>query len=117
MEIHRRNNGSIQGLSFSKGDDARPSVVHRFRGSEVGRAYSYEKIRKAIEGREEKSEGKSLTESVTERNESQSRSQGQSLAASIGDILFSSLGSSGSTEHDIQERPEEKKKRKMGFRR
>ena len=117
MEIHRRNNGSIQGLSFSKGDDARPSVVHRFRGSEVGRAYSYEKIRKAIEGREEKSEGKSLTESVTERNESQSRSQGQSLAASIGDILFSPMGSSGSTEHDIQERPEERKKRKMGFRR
>ena len=117
MEIHRRNNGSIQGLSFSKGDDARPSVVHRFRGSEVGRAYSYEKIRKAIEGREEKSEGKNLTESATERNESYSRSQGQSLAASIGDILFSPMGSSGSTEHDIQERPEERKKRKMGFRR
>ena len=119
MEIHRRNNGSIQGLSFSKGDDAHPSVVHRFRGSEVGRAYSYEKIRKAIECREQLSEGKrdSMEDTGRSKGESASRSHGQSLAADIGDILFSSLGGSGSTGYDIDQRPEEKKKRKMGFHR
>lgn len=119
MEIHRRNNGSIQGLSFSKSDDTRPSVVHRFRGSEVGRAYSYENISKAIEGREQISEGKQEKMADTGRNQSESasRSHGQSLAADIGDILFSSLGSSGTTGYDIDQKPDEKKKRKMGFHR
>lgn len=119
MEIHRRNNGSIQGLSFSKSDDTRPSVVHRFRGSEVGRAYSYEKIRKAIECREQLSEGKreSMEDTGRSKGESASRSHGQSLAADIGDILFSSLGSSGTTGYDIDQKPDEKKKRKMGFHR
>ncbi|MGN1232534.1 MAG: hypothetical protein ACI4UJ_03685, partial [Candidatus Cryptobacteroides sp.] len=119
MEIHHRNNGSIQGLSFSKSDDTRPSVVHRFRGSEVGRAYSYEKIRKAIEAREQISEGKREKMEDTGRDQSEfaSRRHGQSLAADIGDIIFSSLGSYGTTEYDIDQKPDEKKKRKMGFHR
>lgn len=38
-------------------------------------------------------------------------------AADIGDILFSSLGSFGTTGYDIDQKPDEKKKRKMGFHR
>ena len=52
MEIHRRTGGTIQGLSFSRTDDRNPSVLYTFRGSEVGRRYSYAHIMEKL-GRSE----------------------------------------------------------------
>lgn len=118
MEIHRRNNGSIQGVSFSKSDDHRPSVVHRFRGSEVGREYSYARLSQAISGRDEMDQGRhqSTSESGQAQSEAPAQSQDHSMASDLLEALLTPTGGGRSMERDMRKKPDdEKKKRKMGL--
>lgn len=115
MEIHRRNNGSIQGVSFSKGDDKRPSVVHRFRGSEVGRNYSYAKLMQAIDGRMAMSAGQHESD-VKRRDDENTVTHGSSMAADIFEGIMDPSANDGNVEEDRLRKREEKKRMKRGRR-
>lgn len=106
MEIHRRNNGSIQGVSFSKGDDKRPSVVHRFRGSEVGRNYSYAKLMQAIDGRMEMSAGQHESD-VKRRSDENTATHESSMAADIFEGIMAPSANDGNIEEDRLRKQEE----------
>lgn len=115
MEIHRRNNGSIQGVSFSKGDDKRPSVVHRFCGSEVGRNYSYAKLMQAIDGRMEMSAGQHESD-VKRRADENTVTHESSMASDLFEGIMAPSANDGDIEQNRLRKREEKKRMKRGRR-
>lgn len=109
MEIHRRGGtGEVYGLSFSMADDKHPGTQYTFRGSEVGRRYSYAHIFDAL--------GKGFDETTgmqagKEAEVVQDRSA--NVAADIADILFTPTYGGRSRERDISE--DQRKKKKKGL--
>ena len=109
MEMHRRGGtGEVYGLSFSVADDRHPGTQYTFRGSEVGRRYTYGHIIEAL--------GKGFDEAhdLHEGNgTAKEKERSESVAADITDIIFSaSYGGGQSRERDITDEEKKRKKRK-----
>ena len=109
MEMHRRGGaGEVYGLSFAKSDDRHPSLSYTFRGSEVGRKYSYGHIMDVL--------GKSLDEvnDLHAGNDMvKEKDRSESIAADMAEIMFAhAYGGGHSCGRDITEEEKKKKKRK-----
>lgn len=91
MDLVKRNDGSIQGVRFGKRSDENGKWME-FRGSKVGKKYSFGNLNKALNQLKNdlKDESKSNSNSNSDASK-QSKSQGQSAVASVVQTAVSAL--------------------------
>ena len=112
MEMHRRSStGEIYGLSFVKSDDRHPSIAYTFRGSEVGRKYSFGHIMDALGKACDEKEEKDVRPEVGHSHEKQHDSIIH-IPADLASAMLSSTSNGRSMERDFDQDPRKKKKKR-----
>lgn len=113
-EMHRRGGtGEVYGISFAKSDDRHPGTVYTFRGSEVGRKYSYRHIMDALGKARSEKEEKDVHSEVEHAHEKR-HDRVIHIPADIFTTGLSPASVGHSMERDIDADPR-KRKRKKGM--
>ena len=106
MEPHRRTGtGEVYGISFSKSDDRHPGTMYSFRGSEVGRKYSYRHIMDAMGRTQEIKEDRSM-------HAEQNHDRVIHIPADLASAMLAPSSSGRSMERDIDQDPRKRKKKR-----